>query len=377
MNSSKTDGVKEKRESRREPLVRIARRDALPQYKAWGIRGAAILISLIVCGFIIFAITKMNPVKVYATMFEGAFGTESRTWITIKDAMLLLCVSVALAPAFKMSYWNIGAEGQVLVGGIATAACMIYFKNLPAPLLFIVMIITSCIAGAIWAVIPAIFKAKWNTNETLFTLMMNYIAVQLTSFFVAKWENPFGSNSVGIINSGTNEGWFPKIFGQTHLLSVLLVLVVTVLMFFYLKYTKQGYEIAVVGASENTARYAGINVFKVIVRTIAISGLVAGFSGFVIVAGNSHTISVNTAGGRGFTAIIIAWLSKFNTLVMILVSLFITFLNRGAKEVASIYQLNDYASEMITGIILFFILGSEFFINYRLIFRARAHKEVA
>ncbi|MGM9684399.1 MAG: ABC transporter permease, partial [Eubacteriales bacterium] len=141
MNSSKTDGVKEKKESRREPLVRIARRDALPQYKAWGIRGAAILISLIVCGFIIFAITKMNPVKVYATMFEGAFGTESRTWITIKDAMLLLCVSVALAPAFKMSYWNIGAEGQVLVGGIATAACMIYFKNLPAPLLFIVMII--------------------------------------------------------------------------------------------------------------------------------------------------------------------------------------------------------------------------------------------
>ena len=192
---------------------------------------------------------------------------------------------------------------------------------------------------------------------------------------MALWENPPGSNSIGVINQTTHAGWFPAVFGQTYMLNVIIVMAVTIAMFFYLRDSKQGYEIAVVGESQNTARYAGISVGKVFIRTMLISGAICGLAGFIAVSGASHTISTSTAGGRGFTAIIVAWLAKFNTLTMILISLLLVFLDKGAIEIASAYNLNDYASEMITGIILFFILGSEFFINYRLIFRGH-HKEV-
>jgi simple sugar transport system permease protein len=238
------------------------------------------------------------------------------------------------------------------------------------------MAIASVVGGALWGFLPAVFKAKWDTNETLFTLMLNYIAIQVTSFCVAKWENPVGSNTVGVINQNTQAGWFPALFGTTYGLNVLLAVLLTVGMFCYLRYTKQGYEIAVVGESRNTARYAGISITKVYIRTMMISGAICGFSGFIAVAGSSHTISTNTAGGRGFTAIIVAWLAKFNTFVMVLIALLLVFLEKGAGEIASRYNLNDYAAQIIEGVILFFILGSEFFINYRLIFRGK-EKEVA
>ena len=312
----------------KEPLVRISKREFMPLWQSILVRIIAIVISLVVCGFIIFAIVKENPVKVYEAMVQGAFGSNRRVWVTIRDIMMMLCIGVGLAPAFKIKFWNLGAEGQILVGGIATAACMIYLgKGQVAPaLLLLIMALASALAGGIWGTIPAIFKARWNTNEVLFTLMMNYLAIQLTSFFVSKWENPYGSNVVGVINSRSQIGWFPPVLGQQYLLNVIIVLALAVLVFIYLKYSKQGYEIAVVGESENTARYAAINVKQVIVRTMAISGAICGIAGFIAVSGAGHTISTSTAGGRGFTAVIVAWLAKFNTCVMILISTLIVFL---------------------------------------------------
>jgi len=193
---------------------------------------------------------------------------------------------------------------------------------------------------------------------------------------VALWENPAGSNSVGVINSRTKIGWFPEIFGQLYALNVILVLTLAIGMYIYLRYSKQGYEVAVVGESENSARYAAINVPKVIIRTMFISGALCGIAGFLAVSGASHTISVSTAGGRGFTAIIVAWLAKFNTFVMIAISALIIFLDKGAIEIASRYNLNNHVSNILTGIILFFILGSEFFINYQLKFRSGRNKEI-
>lgn len=359
----------------KEPFIRIAKRNHMPFWQTAVVRAIALALSLIVSALVIFMIVKMNPLDVYGAIFDGAFGTERRIWITMRDMAVLLSLGIALAPAFKMKFWNIGAEGQMLMGGCATAACMIYSKNLPTWMIFALMIATSLVAGAVWGVVPAIFKARFNTNETLFTLMMNYVAIQITSYCVALWENPFGSNTVGIINRTTKYGWFPALFGQQYMLNVLIVLGLTIFMYIYLKCSKHGYEIAVVGDSENTARYAGISVNRVIIRTMLLSGAIAGLTGFVAVSGASHTISTNTAGGRGFTAIIIAWLSKFNSFVMIAVTLLLVVLERGAEEIASRFSLNNYASQMITGIILFFILGSEFFINYRLIFRGKSKKE--
>lgn len=352
------------------PFIRIAKRESLSFWRGWLIRLAGLFLALVVSAVVIYAIVHLNPVKVYAAMFKGNFGTKNRTWVTFRDMMMLLCIGIGLAPAFKMKFWNIGAEGQVLVGGLATAAVMIYFgKTMPTWTLLIISLAASCVAGAIWGVIPAVFKARYGTNETLFTLMMNYVAIQLTSYYVAIWENPFGSNTVGIINQMTKAGWFPPILGQKYLLNVIIVLTLTVVMYIYLRFSKQGYEISVVGESDNTARYIGIDVKRVIVRTMMISGAICGFAGYIAVAGASHTISTSTAGGSGFTAIIVAWLSKFNTFMMILVAGLLVFMEKGAIQIASQYNLNDFASQMITGIILFFILGSEFFIKYRLIFR--------
>ena len=347
-------------------MIHISKRVSMPKWQGWLIRLAAVGIALLVNAALIYALTKLNPIRVYITMFQGAFGTQRRIWNTLADTAMLLCIGVGLAPAFKMKFWNIGAEGQILVGGLASAACMIYFKSIPSGILLLIMFILSGLAGGIWGAIPAVSKVKLNTNETLFTLMMNYIAIQLTSYFVALWENPKGSNCVNIINPDTNIGWFPAVFARQYLLNVVIVMIMVVLMYLYLKRTKHGYEIAVVGASKSTARYAAIDVNKVTIRTVSISGAICGIAGFIAVAGQSHTISTNTAGGKGFIAIIVAWLSKFNTFVMILVSLLLVFLDKGAREIASKFNINDHMSKMIMGIILFFILGSEFFINYKI-----------
>ena len=347
-------------------MIHISKRVSMPKWQGWLIRLAAVGIALLVNAALIYALTKLNPIRVYITMFQGAFGTQRRIWNTLADTAMLLCIGVGLAPAFKMKFWNIGAEGQILVGGLASAACMIYFKSIPSGILLLIMFILSGLAGGIWGAIPAVSKVKLNTNETLFTLMMNYIAIQLTSYFVALWENPKGSNCVNIINPDTNIGWFPAVFGRQYLLNVVIVMIMVVLMYLYLKRTKHGYEIAVVGASKSTARYAAIDVNKVTIRTVSLSGAICGIAGFIAVAGQSHTISTNTAGGKGFIAIIVAWLSKFKTFVMILVSLLLVFLDKGAREIASKFNINDHMSKMIMGIILFFILGSEFFINYKI-----------
>lgn len=367
--------MKDKTHGQKEPFVRISRRGSITTRQSWTVRAIAILLALIVCGFVIMAIVHMNPIDVYIAMFQGSFGTGRRLWITLRDMALLLLVGVALAPAFKMKFWNLGGEGQLLMGGVVTAACMLYLTDLPAPILFVVMFITSAVAGAIWGVIPAFFKAKFNTNEVLFTLMMNYVAIQITAFFVAKWENPYGSNTVGIINSAGKQGWMPEITGAEPLITIVIVLIIAIAMFVYLDRSKQGYEITVVGDSENTARYAGIDVKKVIIRTMLISGAICGITGSLCVSASSHTISTAIGDGRGFTAIIVAWLARFNTVSMIAISLLLVFLDNGAVEIASRFGLNDYASQMITGIILFFILGCEFFINYRLSFRGKKEKE--
>lgn len=353
-----------------EPRIQITKRGAMDWKKAWGVRAVAIVLALLICALVIVLITGYNPLKVYSEMIRGTFGSSRKIWNTLQKMSMLLCVSLAVTPAFKMKFWNIGAEGQALVGGLAAAACMIYFGDtVPGIILFPLMTAICILAGMIWGLIPAYFKAKFNTNETLFTLMMNYVAMQVVSFFIVMWENPKDSNTVGVINRLTGGGWLPTLFGQKYLLNIIIVLVLTIAMYIYLRYSKHGYEIAVVGESENTARYVGINVKKVILRTMALSGALCGIAGLLLVSGTDHTINTGTVGGMGFTAIMVSWLAKFNPIFMTLTSFLIVFLERGAGEIATAFQLNESVSDILTGIILFFIIGSEFFVQYKVNFR--------
>lgn len=356
---------------RKDPLVRISKRDVPVWWKSLIIRVIAIAGALLACAGLIVIISDYNPFEVFKTMIDGNFGTERKIWNLLQNTALLLCISLAVTPAFKMKFWNLGAEGQALVGALSTAACMIYLGDkLPSPVLIPIMLVVSILSGMLWAVLPAVFKAKFNTNESLFTLMMNYVATQLVLFCITFWENPKGSNTVGIINFDSESGWLPSLFDQKYLLNVLIVTAITVIMYIYLKYSKHGYEISVVGESENTARYIGINVKKVIIRTVLLSGAVCGITGFLLVSGTHHTITANTVDGQGFTAIMVSWLAKFNPFVMAGVSFLITFLDRGAGEIATMLRLNQSVSDIMTGIILFFIIGSEFFINYKVNFRS-------
>ena len=358
-----------------EPLIRVVKRGEVPSSRRKiAVRLAAIVLALVIDALFIYFVTGLNPLSVYGVMIGGTFSTSMRFSWAMRDLASLLLIGIALAPAFKMRFWNIGAEGQVLMGALATAAVMVNLGGrVSGWLLFAAMLAASILAGALWGFIPAWFKARFGTNETLFTLMMNYVAIQIVACCVNIWRGQ--ASGLGKLNMKTKAGWFPQLFGQRYTINLIVVVVLMVLVFCYLRYSKQGYEIAVVGESENTARYAGINVGRVIIRTMIISGALCGLTGFLIVGGRDQTISTGTAGGNGFTAIIVAWLAKFNTFTMALISFLLIFLEKGAAEIASAYNLNDYASDIIAGIILFCILGSEFFINYKVVLRGH-HKEV-
>lgn len=392
----------------KEPLIRVVRRDDVTKLAAFFIKFFAIILSCIICLAAIYVLTGSTPDKVAQAMGSEIFGFGTRQmnnimkayssspvegfirgllsskpfWRTIRDAMIMLCVAIALTPAFKMKFWNIGGEGQILMGGLATATVMIFGADkLSPPLLILTMLASSIVAGLVWGLIPALFKAKWNTNETLFTLMMNYIAIQLVMFFNIIWDTTGGAGYIGTINQSGREGWFSTTIAsgmlgtENYIIHLVSVILLTVLVYIYLGYTKHGYEISVVGESENTARYAGISIKKVIIRTVCISGAICGLAGFLLVAGSTHSIAKNTADSRGFTAIIVAWLSKFNPFLMIFYSFLIIFLSNGSKEIATRCGLNEAAADVLTGIVLFFIIASDFFINYRLIFRHHAEKE--
>ena len=198
----------------------IAKRGDIVWWKAWIIRVISVLLALVVCGVITIALTDIDPVNMYITMIDGAVGTERLTWNLIQNVAILLCVSLAVTPAFKMKFWNIGAEGQALVGGLATAACMIFFGGkLSTPVLIAVMFVTAVIAGALWGIIPALFKVKFNSNETLFTLMMNYIAIQIVAYYTLEWSVPKGSGTPRVLEFGQ----LPAILGQKYLVNILIV----------------------------------------------------------------------------------------------------------------------------------------------------------
>ena len=357
-------------------LFHISKRDALPLPKALAIRVGVILLALVFCGLITTLLTSQNPLSVYGTILDGAFGSSRRIGVTFRNTAVLLGISLAVTPAFKMRFWNIGADGQTLIGCLATTTCMILLGGKVSNFLLIVISLAAALlAGAVWGFLPAFFKARWNTNETLFTLMMNYIAMQLASYFIIIWEVPKGAGKIGIINQASEAGWLPRIGGQAQLLPILVVALLTGMMYIYLTYSKHGYEIAVVGESQRTASYAGIKVDRVIIRTMVLSGAICGLMGYILTAGISHTLTTTIVDSRGFTAVMVSWMSKFNPFVMIAASLLLVTMDRGASEVASALSLNHSFADILTGIILFFIIATEFFITYKVTLRKSSKKE--
>ena len=356
---------------KREPFIHIVKRADLPGWKAWLIRGIAVLAAFLVSGLVCLILTKGKYfISFYAEMFDGAFGTERRILNLFQYWAMLLCVSLAVTPAFKMKFWNIGAEGQTLMGSFASAIVIWYLGGkIPEGALIVLMLAASIVAGAIWAVIPAVFKAFFNTNETLFTLMMNYLASHLVLFTIDQWVTN-GSRVVGILNHGS----FANAFGKLYVINAVIVTVLTVLTFVYLHFSKHGYELDVVGESVNTAKYVGINVKKVIIRTMILSGVLCGIAGFLLVGGsNTPTINGSLVDGRGFTAILVSWLAQFNPIIMAFVAFLVIFMQRGSAQAASKFQIAgaDAFNGVIVGIFFLLVIASEFFVRYKVVLKTK------
>lgn len=356
---------------KKEPLLRLVKRDALPAKKIILIYAIAIVASLVLSAIICSLFSSKSPLAFFVSLFNGALGSSRRTWLLLQDTALLLGVAVALVPAFKMKFWNLGGNGQILIGCLAAISCMFYLGGkLPDSLLIVIMTLASIAAGAVWGVLPAIFKANFDTNESLFTLMLNYIATGLVSMFLTIWVKS-GSGVLVPLSAGN----FPHLLGNKSLLTILVFFLLAALMYVYLKYTKHGYEIAVVGDSPNTAKYIGIDVKRVIIRTMLISGALAGIVGLFLAGAVEHTIAANTAKNMGFTAIMATWLAAFNPLVMMGTCFFIVFISRGMVEVRGSFGFtNDSIANIVIGLVYFCVIACSFFITYRVVFRKASAK---
>jgi ABC-type uncharacterized transport system, permease component len=347
-------------------MFRIVKRSGLTRKQVIVYRTVAILSALVAAGIFILALGH-NPFAVYASMLNGAFGSLYRFKETIIKAIPLVITSLGICIAFKMKFWNIGAEGQIFMGAFAASYFGLNYPGIPMPLMLLIMAIAGFIVGGIWALIPALFKAQYGTNETLFTLMMNYIALKWVTYLqYGPWKNP-EVKGFPLIAKFHQNAWMPKVFGIHAGLIVMLLLVVVIYIF--MNYTKKGYEIAVVGESENTARYAGMNIKKIIIFSILLSGGLCGLSGMIQVSGVNHTLGIEVTSGVGYTAIITTWLGQLSAPIILLVSFLFSALVQGGSFIQTAFQIPQAVAQLIQGMILFFVLGSEFFIQYKLAFK--------
>ena len=342
-------------------MLKIVKRKSLSKKEHVVIQSLAIVLALLFAAIFI-GMTGNNPVKVYLSMLDGAFGNGFRFKETIINSIPLIITSLGIIISFKMKFWNIGGEGQFVMGAVLGSYFALYHNTLPKPLLLIIMLIAGFVAGGLWGIIPAYFRTKFKTNETIFTLLMNYIAIKFLTFLqYGPWKDPksFGFPKIsGFVDNAV----LPKIFG-IHI-GFIIAIILCIVVYIYINHTKQGYEISVIGESENTAVYAGMKVDKIVMRTVFISAGICGLAGIIQASAVSKTLAVTISNRTGFTAIIIAWLSNLNAGVTFIVAILFSALVQGGSYIQMTFDIPQAAANVLQGTILFFVLGSSFFTTY-------------
>ena len=328
------------------------------------LRVAAAIAALVAAGLIM-ALMGYNPLAVFGRIVSGSLGTAYRFRETINKAIPLSVLSLGTAVAFRMKFWNIGQEGQFYLGAFGASVVAFAFPNLPAPLLLALMFLAGLVFGGLWALIPALLKISFSTSETLVTLMLNYIAIKWISFlqYVA-WKDPQALGFPKIPGFSRN-AILPSLF-NIHI-GWIISLFLAAGLYVLLKRSKLGFEIDVIGESVATARYAGMNVFRITVIAIALSGGLCGAAGMMQASAIEHSLSDQLSGGLGFTSIIVAWLARLEPGAILIIAFLFSLLIQGGNFLQSSLQIPASISLVIQGIIIFFVLGSEFFIRYRIV----------
>ncbi|MFT8347951.1 ABC transporter permease [Clostridium saccharoperbutylacetonicum] len=352
--------------------VRIVKANKLSKKKKISLQIFAVLLALILTGiFILFM--GHDPIQVYISMLQGSFGSGHRINQTIIKTIPLVIAGLGVGIAFKMKFWNIGGEGQMLMGAFGATYVALNFKDSPKFFVIILMIATGMICGGLWSLFAGILKSKFNTNETIITLMMNYIALKWIVYLQYElWKDPASLGFPKIANFSDN-ATLPKVFGIHIGWIIALILVIAVHVF--LNYTKKGYEISVLGESENTAKYAGMSVKKIILITTFISGALVGLAGVIQASAVTNTLNIQLTSNVGNTAIIISWLSGLNAIWTLLVSIAFAVLIQGASYIQTAFQIPQAAAEIIQAMILFCVLGCQFFLQYKVVFELSSKPE--
>jgi len=343
-------------------MLRFVKRDEISKGKSTTIRISSVILALFVFS-IVFILMNKNPLDIYLSMLKGAFGSSYSIRETIKLAIPLCIAALGVAIAFKMHFWNIGAEGQILMGAFAASMFALKFPQMPRPALLLLMMVAGVVGGSLWALIPAVFKAKWGTNETIVTLMMNYVAIKWIVYLQhGPLKDPNAKGFAKIANF-TDNAILPEIF-KVHI-GWIFALLLVIFIFIFMNYTKTGYEIAVLGESEKTALYSGVNIKKTIIISILLSGGLCGLVGMVQASGISNTLVESVSGGVGYTAIIVAWLGYLSAPVILVVSVLFAALQQGGSFIQTSYGIPGATALILQSMILFFVLGSEFFIRFK------------
>ncbi|MGI6727356.1 MAG: ABC transporter permease [Anaerovoracaceae bacterium] len=353
-------------------LIQISKRENLPKKREAFIRILAVFFSIVSAGIVIW-ILGYNPLEIFSNMVSGAVGTEIRLQQTILKAIPLIVTSLGILVAFKMKFWNIGGEGQIIMGALAASYVALNIEGLPKVFMLFLMALAAMIAGGLWAFIPAFFKAKMGVNETIFTLMLNYIAIKFVTYLqYGPWKSP-ESQGFPKVATFSDNAVLPKLF-NIHI-GWVIALILVVVVYIFINHTKKGFEISVVGESKETARYAGMNISSIIIVAMLISGGLCGLTGMIQASAVEKTLSASLSGGYGFTAIITAWLARLNAIAVLFVCLAFAVLLQGGDYIQISMQIPAAVADMMQGIILFFVLGSEFFLQYKVSFLQSIKRE--
>lgn len=347
-------------------MIQIVKRAEISKTDNFKIRCIAILLSLLVLGMFLLVI-KLNPIEVYAALIEGSLGSTYSIKQTLIKAIPLIITSLGISIAFKMQFWNIGGEGQMVMGAFAASFFALKFPHMDKLPLILIMFCAGILGGGLWALIAALLKGKWQTNETIVTLMLNYIALKFITYLqYGPWKDKRAMGFPKIPNFSPN-ATLPEVFG-IHM-GWIIAIILVIIVYIFMKYTKKGYEIAVLGESEKTAIYAGIKIRKTMYIAIFLSGALCGIAGVIQASAVSRTLTAEVAGGAGFTAIIIAWLSALSAPIIVIVSILFAALLEGASFIQTAFGIPQAAAQLIQAVILFFVLGSEFFTRYKVNFK--------
>jgi simple sugar transport system permease protein len=345
------------------------RLDVPPRWYPFAVSLGAVLFALLIGGVVI-SIAGGDPIRTYAHIGEASFGSLGVFSDTIVKATPLILVGLACSIAFRMRLWNIGAEGQFFMGAFGASAVVLTPLLPPetSPWIFIpVMVAAGILAGAIWGFIPGFLKARFNVNEIITTLMMNYIAVAWNNFFIfAVWtEGGFQMSRVF-----PKTAWLPRLTdygsvvpafrGLTTHLGLIFGILAAIVVYFILYRSRWGYEIRLIGDNPRAAQYAGLNIARNVILVMMVSGGLAGLAGMSEITGVVHRLQGAISPGYGFTGIIVAWLAKLNPFAVILVSILFGALILAGREIQP-----SGIPKMIQGILLVSLIASDFLMRYR------------